>query len=339
MWLGAIARFPLWVVLLIASVWAAGALWYDFPSTSLNHAVAIAYAVIILAVIVFARGRWLKMILLAAGFAGVLAWWGTLQPSNDRKWQMDVERTAWAEMMDGNRVMLHNVRNCDYQTETQYAPQWQTRIVDLDKLTGYDIAITYWGSPYMAHPIVSFQFEGVPPVCFSIETRKEVGEEYSAIGGFYRQYELAYICAEERDVIRLRTNYRKGEDVYLYRTKATPAAARARFLEYLAVMNELHTSPRWYNAATTNCTTTIRAQRSASLRSPWDWRMLVNGYMDEMLYEHGALAGDLPFPELKQKARINDAARAANDAPDFWLRIRKGRPGFEAIDSQNTPTP
>jgi hypothetical protein len=327
-WLSIFALLLLWPIAIVASAWACGALWFDLPAKFLSQPVTVLYAVLILAVLFLSRGPWVKLAIVAACFSAVLSWWLRLQPSNDRQWQMDVERTAYAEVQ-GSRVMLHNVRNCSYQTETQYQPGWQTRIVDLDAITGIDIAITYWGSPYMAHPIISFQFGDMPPVCFSIETRKEVGESYSAIGGFYRQYELAYICADERDVIRLRTNFRKGEEVYLYRLNVTPEAARGRFMEYITTMNELHVQPRWYNAATTNCTTAIRAQHGASKRPPFDWRMLVNGYMDEMLYDNGALKGGLPFAELKEKAHINEAARAANDAPDFSRKIRAGRPGFD----------
>jgi len=188
----------------------------------------------------------------------------------------------------------------------------------------------YWGSPYMAHPIVSFRFGDSLPICFSIETRKAVGQEYSAIHGLYRQYTLIYIVADERDSIRVRTNYREGEDVYLYRTLASPEQARARFLEYVNTVNNLHIHPRWYNAITTNCTTSIRTQRPANQRAPWDWRLLVNGKADELLYERHLIAtGGLAFPELKRRSHINDRARAADQNPDFSQRIREGVPGFE----------
>lgn len=181
----------------------------------------------------------------------------------------------------------------------------------------------------MAHPIVSFQFADTPPVCFSIETRKEAGESYSAIGGIYRQYELIYVVAEERDAIRVRTNFRKGEEVYLYHLNITPEKARTRFMDYLAALNELHVRPRWYNAVTTNCTTSIRTQHDAAHRAAWDWRILVNGKGDELMFERGNIVtAGLPFEDLKKRALINPAANAANDAPDFSRRIRDGRPGF-----------
>jgi uncharacterized protein DUF4105 len=167
-----------------------------------------------------------------------------------------------------------------------------------------DLAINYWGSPWMAHPIASFQFADAPPICFSIETRKEIGESYSAIGGLFRQFELIYVAAaDERDVIRVRTNFRRGEDVYLYRTTASPEKARERFMDYIAALNELHARPRWYNAVISNCTTSIRTQRAVADRPPWDWRILLNGKGDELMFERGSLVtGGLPFAELKERA-------------------------------------
>ena len=327
-WSGLLGLAVLWMVVMGMTLWAIGALWFDFPVKALRQPVAIGYAIAAVAALVLARQQRGKMGVLLGGFVVVLACWFLLRPSNSRPWQPDVAETPWAEI-DGERVTLHNVRNCEYRTETDYTPRWETRTVDLARLRGLDLAINYWGSAWMAHPIASFEFEDAPPVCFSIETRKEIGESYSAVGGLYRQFELVYVCADERDVLRVRTNYRQGEEVFLYRTTAPPDAVRQRFLEYIAAMNELHAHPRWYNAATTNCTTSIRSQRDATQRAPWDWRILFNGYADEMLYERGAFAGGLPFPELKKRARINDAAQAADTAPDFSRRIRDGRPGFE----------
>jgi len=315
-----------WIIALGCAVWAFGALHYDCPE--FEPEVAWAFALVVLAAIYFLRGAWLKLGAAFLGFALVLAWWLTLKPVNAGAWQPDVSQLASAEI-DGDTVTLHNVRNCDYRTEADYTPRWETRAVRISQITGFDIAVNYWGSPWMAHPIVSFQFADAPPVCFSIETRKKAGQAYSAIGGLYRQFELIYIVADERDVIRVRTNYRHGEDIYLYRTTATPAEARQRFGEYLRSLNHLRDHPRWYNAITTNCTTTIRDQHPASERTPWDWRILLNGKGDELMYERRTIAtAGLPFAELKKRSLINPAAQAANEAPDFSKRIREGLPAM-----------
>ena len=323
-----IAWMPVWLIALGCAAWAFGALHYDFPVA--KTVVAWVFAAAIVAGIVFLRGAAKKLGAVFVAFGLVLGWWLTLKPSNNGNWQADVAQLAWADI-NGDEFTFHNVRNCDYRTATDYTAHWDTRTVRLSQITGIDLAIDYWGSPWIAHPIVSFQFADAPPLCFSIETRKTVGQTYSTIGGLYRQYALIYLVADERDVIRLRTNYR-NEDIYLYHLTVAPDRARERFLEYVHSLNALRTQPRWYNAITTNCTTSIRSQHPSKERIPWDWRILLNGKGDELLYRDGGLVtGGLPFAELKARSLIDARARAANDSPDFSQLIREGLP--EALPS------
>ncbi|MET1028060.1 MAG: DUF4105 domain-containing protein [Dongiaceae bacterium] len=320
-----------WLIIFALCAWAGTALYIDLPQNWQALGAGF-YAIVLVGILIVARPWPLRMGLCLAGFAVVLAWWLSINPSNERAWQKDVDRTAWADIV-ANTVTIHNLRNFDYRTATDYEPRWETRSYDLSQLQAVDIFVTFWGSPWIAHPIVSFQFATGEHVAFSIETRKVVGQEYSALRGFFRQYELIYIVAEERDVIRLRTNYRLGEEVYLYRTTVTPEAARDVFLDYLRSINALHKRPQFYNAVTSNCTTNIRLHSSVAPGSlpPWDWRLLLNGKSDEFAYEHGRLVtAGLPFDELKLRAHINDAARVADKAPNFSDLIRAGRPGFLA---------
>ena len=211
-----------WVVALGCAAWAFGALYYDFPMA--RTVVAWLFAGAIVAAVILLRGNVRKLGAVFFAFALVLIWWLTLKPSNDGNWQPDVAQLAWADI-NGDEFTFHNVRNCDYRTDTDYTPHWETRTVRLSQITGIDLAIDYWGSPWIAHPIVSFQFTDAPPLCFSIETRKTVGQSYSTIGGLYRLFTLIYLVSDERDVIRLRTNYRH-ENIYLYHTTAPPDRAR-----------------------------------------------------------------------------------------------------------------
>jgi hypothetical protein len=324
-----LAKCATWLATLVAAVWAFGALHFDFPV--LPGVVSVLFALGIVVALVLPRGGWRKSAAVGALCGSVLAWWLTLTPRADRDWQPDVAQLPWAEIQ-GDKVTLHNVRHFDCRTDTDFTPRWEKRILRLSQLTGVDMFINYWGSPWMAHPIVSFQFLDAPPLCFSIETRKEAGEKYSAIGGLYRQFELYVVAADERDVIRLRTCIRPGEESYLYRTRLAPERARERFLEYLATLNELREQPRWYNAVTTNCTTAIRGQHPAEKRLPWDWRILVNGKADSLLYERGYIeTGGLPFAALREKALINPDAKAADTSPDFSRLIRAGRPGMNGV--------
>jgi len=321
-----IACLLAWIAAVFCAAWALGALYFDFPIVNLRAPAAVAFVLVLIGALIWLPGKLLKIAAVFGGFALVMCWWLTLKPTNDRQWQPDVAQLAWAEI-DGDEVKVHNVRNCDYRTETDFTPRWETRTVRLSQITGVDLAITYWGSPWIAHPIVSFRFADALPLCFSIETRKAVGQSYSALRGLYRQYTLVYVVADERDSIRLRSNYRHGEEVYFYRTMVSPEQARTRFLEYVNTINVLRDHPRWYNAITSNCTTNIRTQRSINERVPWDWRLLLNGKADEMLYErHNVATGGLLFAELKERSLINQRARAADQDPDFSRLIREGLP-------------
>jgi len=330
LWLRRIVFAIALILAVVLTIWSAAALFFDSPFPALRAPAAIAYLVVILAALLLLRRNHLGLLVAYAGFVLVALWWFTLKPSNNRTWQADDAQTAWADI-NGDEVTIHNVRNCDYVTEKDYTCQWETRNYNLANLRGVDIFITWWGPTLIAHPIVSFDFGDQGHVPMSIETRDEVGQSYSAIRGFYRQYTLIYIVSDERDVVRLRTNFRKDEEVYIFRTTVTPALARKIFLDYLQRVNELHQQPEWYNALTNNCTTNIdvSASQAQGRGTVWDWRVLLNGKMDEMMYQHGRLVtGGLSLPALKAQAHINEAARAADDSPEWSQLIRKGRVGF-----------
>jgi hypothetical protein len=315
-----------WVLLGAATLWAVAALYFDGRVSWLRLPLAVIYGLGMLVVWVRVRCP-RKALLTAGGFLFVLGWWLCLQPSNHRDWLPDVALLPYAAIT-GNQVTIHNIRNCNYRSETDFDVQHYDKTFDLEALRTVDLYLVTWGSPHIAHTMVSFGFTNGDYVCFSIETRKEKGEDYSAVKGLFRQFELTYIIADERDLVRLRTNYRQGEEVCLYRVQATPAQGRTLFLDYLRRANALHERAEWYNALTDNCTTAIRTQRAASDRAPWDWRMLVNGHLDELLYEHGVIDTNLPFAELKKLSHINPPARAADQAADFSQRIRAGLPGI-----------
>jgi hypothetical protein len=314
--------------LALLTAWAAAALYFDVRVPWLRGPLTIVYLLVLVAAWFVLKRRWLAAALTAAAFALVLAWWFALRPSNDRSWQPDLAVLAYADS-NGSQVTLHNIRNCNYRTATDFDVRHYDKTFDLEKIRTADLYMVYWGSPHMAHTMVSFGFEGGDYVCFSIEARKEQGEGYSAIKGLFRQFELIYVVGDERDLVRLRTNYRQGEDAYLYRLRASPEQVRTFFRDYVRRVNDLHQRPEWYSALTHNCTTSIRTQRAAADRAPWDWRMLVNGYGHELLYERGAIKTNLPMAELKRRCHINERARAAEQATDFSQRIRQGMPGSE----------
>lgn len=326
-WLKRLARALAMVALAIGIVWAAAALYFDVPIPLLRGPLAaVALAVPALATI-FLRPAWRVWLVATSVFLMVFAWWASLQPSNQRNWQPDVATLPYAEW-DSDRVVLRNIRDCTYRSETDYDVRLIDRTYDLNTLQTVDLFVVYWGSPWIAHTMLSFGFANGEYLCCSIEVRKEKGEGYSAIRGFFRQFELTYILATERDVVRLRTDYREGEEVYLYRIDMTPEAARRLFREYLSRANELKADPEWYNALTSNCTTNIRLNSDTARGrvSPFDWRILLNGKCDEFLFEKGAFPSQLPFPELRKASLINPRANAAPESADFSHAIRAGLP-------------
>jgi Domain of unknown function (DUF4105) len=310
------------------AAWAALALYFG-PLASVAGAAAVGAAGLLAAfAAVRSRGSWWPVVLFAAVFAGFLYVWSGVAPSNQRNWQPDVAQLAYATF-DGDLVTVHNIRNFEYRTETDYTPHYYDKTFDLSKLNEVDLISVYWMGDAIAHIMMSFGFEGQDYLTVSIETRKEVGESYDTIRGFFRQYELIYIVGDDRDLIRLRTNYRKNppEEVYVYRAAGPRENARRLFLDYFREVNELREQPAWYNSLTTNCTSNVLMHTRVNPGDhSYSWKILLSGYAPLYAYEHGRLDTSLPFDELKRRSHINAAAQAADQAPDFSQRIRADLP-------------
>ncbi len=309
------------VMLLLMTGWGLLAIWFAALPVVVRIIAVGGYCLgMLLTPLLRPRKRGLIVPLLLFGVT--LAWFFAIPPSNNRDWQQDVALLPGATL-DGSKVTVHNIRNCDYRSVTDYSCSYYDRTFDLNKLKTMDLFLIHWGSPHIAHTIISFGFGDEGYLSFSVETRKKKGQNYSALKGFFRQYELTYVVADERDVIRLRTNYRK-EDVHLYRLRVEPEFVRNVFLDYLREVNYLHDHPVWYNALTSNCTTNIRTHTLPYTKTKFiDWRIILNGTLDEMLYEMGALDKNLPFTELKQRSYINPVALAADHDPNFSRLIRE----------------
>jgi hypothetical protein len=319
-----LGRLLLVTAFLAATGWGALALHYSGDPSPARDVVMVAYVLASAALFWLGRRRrWARLGGLAL-FALVLAWFLSLAPRNDRAWQPDVAVLPGVDVA-GDTIVVHGVRDNVYRSEQDYTVRHEDRTYSLAGLRTVDLFLSYWGSPWIAHTIVSFGFDDGRYLAVSIETRKEPGEEYSAVAGFFRRYELIYVVADERDVVRLRTNYR-GEDVYLYRARTPPPTARALLLDYVERINGLRDRPEWYNALAHNCTTAI--PRHSGARSWRNWKLLANGYLDQLAYEIGAVDTTLPFPELRARSRVNARALAAGDAPDFSRRIREGLPSM-----------
>jgi hypothetical protein len=311
--------------------WGALVVYYLGPgSEAARTALAWGFAAVGLAcagAVLARRTRRPAALGLALLSAFALLSWSRAKPSNDRAWQTEVSVLPYATF-DGDLVTVHNIRNFDYRSETDYTPAWYDRTFDLRRLDRVDLVSVYWMGPAIAHTLLSFGF-GDEHLAISIEVRKEKAEAYSSIAGFFRNFELTYVVADERDVIRLRTNYRKDppEDVYVYRVTGPVENARRVFLQYMREINELREKPRFYNTLTTNCTTMILANTTVNPgRLPFSWKILLSGYTPEYAYEMDRLDRSLPFEELQRRSHVNQAAQAADAAPDFSQRIRADLP-------------
>jgi hypothetical protein len=307
------------------TVWSAAAIMYGSSGPSPRKWMSALFLLAVVAGLIFVRPRKLKWAVPPVCFLIVMAWYFSLKPSNDRDWAPDCDHLAWADIK-GDQVVVHNVRNFDYRSETDFTPRWEDRTYDLNHLQTADFMLVYWGSDAIAHVMVSFNFDDGRYLAISIETRKERGESYSALQGFFRQYELVYIFGDERDVIRVRTNYRK-EDVYLYRTSISSDHARAAMLSYLDRANSLKDHPEWYNALTTNCATSVLPHaRAAGAKGQMSLDILLSGHAARQAYRNNTIDTSLPYDELKRRSHVNEAAIAAEHDPDFSNKIRAALP-------------
>jgi hypothetical protein len=178
----------------------------------------------------------------------------------------------------------------------------------------------------IGHTFLSFVFDNAPPLAVSIETRPEVGEGYSPLASMFKEYELIYIVGDERDLVRLRTNYR-DEEVFLYHLTISPAAARRLFLVYLERINELHARPEWYHLLSNSCTINIvRYANVAGRMGGLDIRHILNGLIDRYFYNTGLVNTSLGFDELRRRSNITEVSRAAGNDEDFPQRIRANLP-------------
>jgi hypothetical protein len=311
--------------------WACFALWYQAPGGKvLKSATLAAWATLgVVTLIALWQHRsmgWIPCFVVAFGI--LLVWWHRLKPSNDRVWADDVAQMTTGTV-EGTRVTLHNVRNFDWRTRTDYTQRWESRSYDLQRLETVDMILSYWSYRAIAHVLISFGFKNGEHVVFSVEIRRRKGDGFSEIGGFFKEFELSIIAADERDVIRVRTNVR-GEDDYLYQIRLPVSAIRSLFLAYVEQANSLILNPRFYNTITVNCTTLVyHMVKHIVGYLPWDYRLLFSGYLPNYVYYMGGLDTRYTLAQLRTSARITDRARQADRSPTFSLDIRKGMPRME----------
>jgi hypothetical protein len=310
-------------VLLIA--WAALAIFYsNLPWPVLRLGLAVAFVMFAIWAVWLSPARRMHATFVVL-YLGVVGWWISISPSHDRNWRPEVAVMPRA-IIDGDRVRFTGVRNFDFRSRDDFTVHYEEREVLLSHLTGIDFYVSYWSEGLVGHTFLSFMFDNAPPLTISIETRPEVGEGFDPLASLFKQFELIYVVGDERDLVGLRTNHR-GETVYLYRLNTSADNARRLLMVYLARINELADRPEFYHLLSNSCTINIiRYANAAGREGRFDIRHLFNGLIDSYLYHSGRVHTTLPFDELRRRSLINEAAQAADGAPDFSERIRASLP-------------
>jgi hypothetical protein len=316
----------IWFLCQIALIaWATLAIYYsNLPWTGMRLGLAGAFAAFAIWALWLSRQRRMSVAFIVL-FLGVVVWWSSISPSHDRKWRPEVAVMPRA-VIEGDRVRLTGVRNFEYRTRNDFTVRYEEREVRLSHLTGLDFYVSYFTQGPVAHTFLSFIFDDAPPLTISIETRPEVGEGFAPVASLFKQFELIYVVGDERDLVGVRTNYRR-EAVYLYHLNSSAVDARRLLLVYLKRINELADRPEFYHLLTNSCTINIiRYANAAGREGRFDIRHLLNGLIDSYLYHSGRVDTTLPFDELRQRSLINEAAQAADGATDFSQRIRASLP-------------
>lgn len=318
----------------VIAVWGSLALWVQRPVGRVVSAVSI--VIWLASALAFVAGplsaslpavRGAGLVAFPVLFALLLVWWGGIRPSNDRDWIPEVARQLQGTV-DGDEVTLRNVRNFQWRSADEVTQCWETRLYRLSALRSVDLALSYWAGPAIAHVMVSFGFDNGDHVAFSVEIRRKKGDKFSELGGFFRQYELSIVAADERDILRVRTNMR-GEEGYLYRVRMPMGAARSLFLAYVERANHLVNRPRFYNTLTANCTTLVYQMIDRIVPGlPMSYQLLASGYLPEYLYRLDALSGAPDLAEYRRRGRYTERALANTDPGRFSLDIRHGVPGI-----------
>lgn len=319
----------MYLVALVLVAWMAGALYYDVGQASAGGwLLVVVWLASAAALLICWQPVWKPCAAIGALFSLFLWWWLRLQPSQHRNWAPNHAVLSRVDIQ-GEVIRVEHVRNTEYRTLDDYTPRYQTRTYHVSRLCGADALICFWGSPWMCHPIMIFDFGEDGRICFSIEVRYRLGQKYNLLSSLYRQQELAYVLLDERDAILKRTRYAQGQDCYLYRFQAEQDEIRQFFQEYADGANRLAEKPCWYHGLTANCTTTIYNQRQHAM--VWNWNLMFNGRLDRSLYQQQRLDTSLSFAELKRRSRINDIANRApidGSGEDFGDYLRRELPGY-----------
>ncbi len=314
-----------WLYQFLVSIWVCGALYFDVGRQSCFGILwMVVWGVFVIMVNVFVQPIFYAVLCFTLVFALILVWWFSQRPSNERDWEPNFSKLCRIKI-DGDNVVVKNVRNSYYRSREDYDVNHETRDYRLSELSAAEVLILFWGSSWMSHPMVIFDFGNDRHLCISVEVRYRRGQTYNIFKSLFRQYEIMYVVSDERDAILMRTKFGENQDCYLYRLQLDRESVLQLFREYVGTINRLADSPEWYHGLTDNCTTAIAKQRTEKV--DLDVRLFLNGKLDKLLYDRGRLHCQLPFEDLKRQSLINQIANEATNL-EFSKMIRRDLPGF-----------
>ncbi|TMV93534.1 DUF4105 domain-containing protein [Thioclava sp. BHET1] len=309
------------LLLLAGGAWSATALWLNTAGGMRFLGLALLALGMVAIAVARTRRRRLGWVTLAIAGVAVAGWYQTITPRADRIWADDVAHGLHAQV-DGNMVTLANLRDFDWHTKDRATQRWITERYDLDQLSSVEMLTSVWDNPNIAHLLVSFGFTTGEHVVFSVEIRREKGEKLSEIGGFFRQFELVLIGATERDIVRLRTDYR-AEQVRMYPVTLNPEQRRTMFMSYVTLAQRLEARPEFYNTISANCTTVVYGlARGLKSDLPINASLILSGRLPEYLDGLGVLGGTGPLPARRAAALLPAHAQSAHPGLSYSQAIR-----------------
>ena len=320
------------IITLLLYFWSIPSLYFNLPWMWLKICGCILFAVGAPAALIIFKPRRRTFFIISSLSLAITIWQQAIPPTNDRNWQVSVARLPQVSI-NGNDVKISNIRNFDYRSETDFTPRYYSKHFNLDEIKTLDYILSYWdGNKAIAHIIFSFGFKNGDYLAVSVETRLAKEQEQSLLSGIFNQYTIIYILSDERDVVRLRTNFRK-EQVYLYRVKLDREKLRKIFVKIVKRAADLRKHPRFYNTVKHNCMTTLLAdlQHALGKKYQFDYRFIMNGYSDKLLYDNDVIInGGLPFKKLKELRHINQYVENDPEAAiDFSHKIRPLNSGLQ----------
>ena len=254
----------------------------------------------------------------------IMLYYLSISPGLNRNWTDDVAILPEVDFKD-NMITIKNFRNFSYSDKNNYTKNYEERRYNLDELEGSDFIISYWDNyRSIGHTFVSFRFKNRPPLCISVEVRKEKGEKYHPVKGLFKQYELIYVIGDERDLISLRTNHR-AEETFIYPLNIDKKQSETFLLSLLQGAQKIREVPLFYHSVNRNCTTTLVSHINTvpEFKVKVSLDLLMNGLSDYAVYKMKGVDNDLPFAVLKRCCYISKLAKTLPLDENYSKNLRQ----------------